>query len=47
LLAVDDSIWSTIHRTLTQIGAARPAERHPQSLHKTLLSTGNPFGGLG
>jgi len=47
LLAVDDSIWSTIHRTLAQIGAACPSERHPRSLHKTRLSAGNPFQGLG
>ena len=47
LLAVDHSIWSTIHRTLAKIGAACPSERHPKSLRKSLLSTSNPFGGLG
>ena len=47
LLAVDHSIWSTINRTLAHIGAARSFERHSKSLHKTLLSAGNPLGGLG
>jgi hypothetical protein len=46
LLAVNHTIWSTIKRTLAQIGAARPSERHPKSLHKNRLSAGNPFRGL-
>jgi hypothetical protein len=47
LLAVDHSIWSTINRTLAQIGAARPTERHAKSLHKSRLSASNSVGGLG
>jgi hypothetical protein len=42
LLAVDDST-----SMVAQIGAARPSQRHAQSLHKTLVSDGKYLGGLG
>jgi hypothetical protein len=47
LLAVDDSIWTTINRALALIGAARLSQTHTQSLHKTCLSRGNLVGGSG
>ena len=47
LLAVDHSIWSPVSHTLAEILAARSSERHRKSLHKTLLSAGKLFGGLG
>jgi len=47
LLAVDHSIWSPVSHTLAEILAARSSKRHRKSLHKTLLSAGKLFGGLG